>query len=157
MTVTECIEQDVFRGRVLNQPHALQSIQAGSMILFIAPGGSELLMVSPQYLVERDEWIITPCNKCGLDGLFDPPSTLLKGMFPDIPEARAATRFTAFCGLCGGVQVISKAGRLAGSGNRDGAAAPLVGILALMMETGVDCHHSRCSCQAGTLTYEFSS
>jgi hypothetical protein len=60
----------VFRGRLLNQPHNLQSIRQGSEIKFIMPGGSEHpIMVTDKHLRERDSWVTTlarnaACRAC---------------------------------------------------------------------------------------------
>ena len=61
-----------------------------------------------QYLKERENWIIHPCNKCGLSELFDPPSELIKIVFPSVygREDMMMEKFTAFCGACGGMLVV---------------------------------------------------
>lgn len=98
---------DVFTATILNKPEQLTSVKLDSVIQFIVPeGGDYPLMVSPQYLAERSKWVIEPCNKCGLTELFDPPSTLIKIVFPDLPPDQKMEAFTAFCGACGGVQVV---------------------------------------------------
>ncbi len=43
------------------------------------------------------------CDRCGLSELFDASSDLSEVMFPGQPENRVKM-FTAFCGVCGGVQ-----------------------------------------------------
>jgi hypothetical protein len=63
-------------------------------------------MVSDKYLAERRNWVIQPCAKCGLSELFDAPSDLQKIVFPSMPPDATMKMFTAFCGLCGGVQVV---------------------------------------------------
>jgi hypothetical protein len=104
--VTACAGS-VFTGTVLNQPHQLTSVREGSTIKFIAPeGGQHPLMVTEKYLCERPNWIIHPCQKCGLTELFDPPSDLMRVVFPNVPEGSIMEMFTAFCGACGGVQVV---------------------------------------------------
>src|SRR6187399_1962076 len=70
VTVTGCDENDVFTGRVLNQPQHLQSIEQGTEIKFIAPSCRYLLMVTGKYLSERGNWNIQPCDQCGFDELF---------------------------------------------------------------------------------------
>ena len=100
-------EGDVFVGHVLNAPHRLQSVSQGSLVKFIVPDGGEYpLMVTEKYLDERADWTIHPCQKCGLAELFDAPSDLLRIVFPDAPEDAEPVKFTAFCGVCGGVQVV---------------------------------------------------
>ena len=104
-------EGDLFSGRVLNQPDQLKSISAGSSIRFKVPASSEFpLMVTEEYLAERPDWLIQPCNRCGLTELFDAPSDLIRVVFPDGPEKIEPEMFTAICGWCGGVQVVQRTG-----------------------------------------------
>jgi hypothetical protein len=99
---------DVFLGRVLNQPHGLSSIRKGSEIQFLVPeGGKYPLMVTDKYLLERSNWDIEPCQGCGLSELFDAPSELIQAIFPNTPPDFQMERFSAFCGMCGGVQLIT--------------------------------------------------
>jgi hypothetical protein len=96
---------DVFRGRVLNQPHNLRTVREGGEVRFVAAAGAQFpVMVTDKYLRERGEWVIIPCRKCGLDELFDAPSDLLRVVFPDTPADARMSMFTSFCPLCGGVQ-----------------------------------------------------
>lgn len=98
------MDDEVFRGRVLNQPHHLSSVRRGSEIKFITADGAEFpVMVTDKYLAERGAWSIHPCQQCGLSELFDAPSDLLKVVFPNAPAGQMAM-FTALCPLCGGVQ-----------------------------------------------------
>jgi hypothetical protein len=98
---------DLFRGKILNQPVNLSSVAEGDTVRFIAPrGGGHLLMVTDRYLAERRDWSITPCDRCGLDELFDAPSDLVRATFPDLPAGAVLEQFTAFCALCGGVQAV---------------------------------------------------
>ncbi len=99
-------DYDFFTGRILNQPQELKSVSEGTQIKFLAPSGEHLLMVTDKYLLERPNWIIHPCNQCGLDELFDPPSDLISVIFPDTPEGATMEMFTSFCGICGGAQVV---------------------------------------------------
>jgi hypothetical protein len=104
VTVTGC-EGDVFSGRVLNQPEQVTTVAQGDEIRFVVPdSGEHALLVTKKYLQERPDWIIQPCQKCGLSELFDAPSDLMRVVFPDAPAIMEA--FTAFCGACGGVQVV---------------------------------------------------
>jgi len=105
-TVTGCAGDDVFTARIVNQPHQLKSIAQGSEIKFVSPSGAHLLMVTAKYLLERPDWSIHPCDQCGLDELFDPPSDLMRAIFPDIPKDAIMEVFTSFCGACGGVQIV---------------------------------------------------
>jgi hypothetical protein len=100
-------EDNVFRGILLNQPHQLLTVAQGDEIQFIAPqGGEYLLRVTEKYLRERTDWVIQPCNKCGLSELFDPPSDLLRVVFPNMPSGADTKAFTAYCGACGGILVV---------------------------------------------------
>jgi hypothetical protein len=101
------LDGDVFRGQVLNQPHQLKSLRQGSEIKFIAAEGAQFpIMVTEKYLAERGSWNIHPCQKCGLAELFDAPSDLIRVVFPNAPATEQRIMFSAFCPLCGGVQVV---------------------------------------------------
>ena len=63
-------------------------------------------MVTDKYLSERDNWVVHPCNKCGLTEIFDAPSDLIRVIFPDKTNDEITDMFTVFCGVCGGVQVV---------------------------------------------------
>jgi hypothetical protein len=100
-------EGDVFSGRLLNRPHQLVSVAEGNEIRFLVPeGGEHPLRVTEKYLRERPEWVILPCNKCGLTELLDAPSDLIRVVFPRAAEGGSMGMFTAFCGNCGGIQVV---------------------------------------------------
>jgi hypothetical protein len=102
------MEGEVFRGRVLNQPHNLQSVCQGSEVQFVVADGAEFpVMVTDKYLRERGAWVIHPCRKCGFSELFDAPSDLIRAVFPDAPPGARLSMFTAFCPLCGGVQGVT--------------------------------------------------
>jgi hypothetical protein len=100
-----------YSGTVLNKPLHLLSVHQGSTIHFVVPqGGEDILMVTGQYIQERPDWIIEPCDRCGLTELFDEPSKPLKITFPDlhVPEGRPVMiTFSTFCGSCGGTLVVS--------------------------------------------------
>jgi hypothetical protein len=99
---------EVFRGRVLNQPHNLQTVRQGSDIKFVVADGAEFpVMVTDKYLSERGEWVIHPCLKCGLSELFDAPSDLIRVVFPTPPSGAQLCMFTAYCPLCGGPQALA--------------------------------------------------
>lgn len=100
------VDGDVFRGSLLNEPTELESLTRGEEILFMVPEGGEYpIRVTEKYLEERPRWrILAPCDKCGLSELFDPPSELLSVVFPG--QESAIQKFTAFCGMCGGIQVV---------------------------------------------------
>ncbi len=117
------VNGEVFRGRVLNQPHNLRSVRQGSEITFVVADGAEFpVMVTDKYLRERGAWVIHPCRKCGHSELFDAPSDLMRAVFPNVPAGAQMSMFSAFCPLCGGVQVVqSKAGP---DGGETAPAAP---------------------------------
>lgn len=97
-----------FEGRLLNVPHALQSVRQGDSVLFLpAEGAGFPIQTSEKYLNERENWDVEPCNGCGLSELFDAPSDLIRRLFPDAPPSAAVEMFTSFCPLCGGVQGIT--------------------------------------------------
>jgi hypothetical protein len=98
----------VFIGRVLSQPHQLESIRQNSIIRFLVPeGGDYPLMVTDKYLAERDNWIIYPCQKCGLSEILDAPSDLYPVIFPNTPDTEVVVSFTSRCGTCAdGCQVV---------------------------------------------------
>jgi hypothetical protein len=101
------MDGDVFRGRVLNQPHNLTCVQQGSEIKFVVADGAEFpVMVTDKYLRERNSWVIHSCRKCGFSELFDAPSDFIRVVFPNQPAGAQMSMFTAFCPLCGGVQVV---------------------------------------------------
>jgi hypothetical protein len=103
---------DIFSAVVLNQPTQLQSVKQGDTIEFVIPAsGKYPIQVRTKYLQERAGWSVTPCSKCGNSELFDAPSDLMAKVFPNLPPGAAMDSFTAFCGLCGGVQVVSAADR----------------------------------------------
>jgi len=64
-------------------------------------------MVTDKYQRERANWSIAPCTDCGFDELFDAPSDLIAATFSGLPEGATMESFSAFCPLCGGVQVVS--------------------------------------------------
>jgi hypothetical protein len=98
-------------GTVLNRPQGLKTVSEGREILFLCPpGGRHPFRTSEKYLAERQEWDIAPCNKCGFGELFDAPSDLARRLFPNLPPGAAPEMMTAFCPLCGGVQVVSRKG-----------------------------------------------
>ncbi len=126
VTVTG-MDGDVFRGRVLNQPHQLQSVRQGSEIRFIVADGTELpLMVTDKYLRERGAWIIHPCAKCGLSEIFDAPSDLIRIVFPNTPPDAQMSMFTSFCPLCGGIQGLeSRSSTVSDSSHTDSPTSSL--------------------------------
>ncbi|MCX6582697.1 MAG: DUF2314 domain-containing protein [Candidatus Aminicenantes bacterium] len=98
---------EVFQGRMLNQPSNLKNVRYGDKIQFVVADGAEFpVMVTEKYLRECGAWVIHPCNKCGFSELFDAPSDLIRVVFPKQPAGMIMIKFTAFCPLCGGIQVI---------------------------------------------------
>jgi hypothetical protein len=103
--VTGC-EQDLFTGQVLNQPERLVTVKERSLIQFVVPTSGPAVQVSAQYLAERPEWIVNACSTCGFSELLDAPSDLIRKVFPNLKAEEVPEAFTAFCGVCGGVQVV---------------------------------------------------
>jgi hypothetical protein len=102
-------KNDVFIGKVLNQPLNLTGTHQGDTISFIKPETSEFpIFTTAKYLHERSKWIIHPCDKCGFDELFDAPSDLIRVIFPNIRLGffRRMSWFGTFCPLCGGAQIV---------------------------------------------------
>jgi len=99
-----------YRGTLLNKPHNLTSVREGDEILFLAgPKGIDPFRVTPKYMQERKRWHILPCRKCGMPELFDAPSDLIAVIFPKLTGRKdiEEMKFTCFCQLCGGVQLVS--------------------------------------------------
>ena len=107
VTVTR-VEGNVFYGRVINSPHALETVKLNDTICFIVPKGEGYppLHVTEQYLQERRDWVIHPCDECGNTELFELPSAIVKRVAPDPPEGGKCMMFTTWCGMCGGVHVV---------------------------------------------------
>jgi hypothetical protein len=102
---------DVWDGVVLGRSHRL-SDDAGASIRFTVPDTGALpVMVSDKYLDDRPNWIVHPCDRCGIAELFDPPSELIRGVCDAEHEARRIDTFTAICGWCGGSQFVERSGR----------------------------------------------
>jgi len=98
---------NTFDAEVLNEPRQLMTVKETDRIQFVVPSsGEHPIMVRQKYLDERGKWIINPCSTCGLSELFDAPSDLIARTFPGLQPEEIPEAFTAFCGVCGGVQVI---------------------------------------------------
>jgi hypothetical protein len=99
-------ERTVYQGALLNQPHQLQSVAKGDPVTFIySPGVPHPLRVVPAYLEERPVWAVKPCDKCGADQTFDPPTVMAATRFPAAAPGSAPVAFTAFC-PCGGTMML---------------------------------------------------
>jgi len=99
----------VYVGRLLNAPHALQSVRQGDTVRFLTGGGLEHpLLVTSQYLEEREDWWICPCSKCGMGECLDPPSVMTRLRFPEQQPGAEVKVFTSFCPRCGGIQLLSR-------------------------------------------------
>jgi hypothetical protein len=97
----------VYRGELLNQPHALTSVRQGDAVLFlVVPGLPNPLQVTDGYLAERARWALTPCDGCGADQGFDPPSVMARTRFPQMGDGAAPVMFTARC-ACGGAMALA--------------------------------------------------
>lgn len=101
-------ESVVYVAQLLNTPSQLGTVQKGDFLYLLCGGGLELpLHVTEQYLVERGDWSIDPCTRCGMSECFDPPSVMIRTRFPTAPPGMTMRAFSSFCGACGGVQVLS--------------------------------------------------
>lgn len=99
----------VYVAELLNQPHTLASVKRGDRIKVISVHGlPHPLHVTDDYLHEREDWKITPCDRCGASECFDPPSVMARVRFPDAPEGSVIQAFTSFCSHCGGVQQLAR-------------------------------------------------
>ena len=95
----------VYVGELLSQPHTLTSVKRGDRLKLISVHGlPHPLHVTDDYLREREDWTITPCDRCGASECFDPPSVMARVRFPDAPPGSVIDRFTSFCSHCGGIQ-----------------------------------------------------
>ncbi|MFT3699780.1 MAG: hypothetical protein QM831_41925 [Kofleriaceae bacterium] len=98
----------VYIGELLNQPHTLTSVKKGDRLKLISVHGlPHPLHVTDEYLAEREDWRITPCDRCGASETFDPPSVMARVRFPNMPEGAVLEAFTSICSHCGGVQQLS--------------------------------------------------
>ena len=99
----------VYIAELLNQPHTLTSVQRGDRIKVISVHGlPHPLHVTEDYLHEREQWTITPCDKCGASECFDPPSVMAAVRFPEAPPDSIIEAFTSFCSHCGGIQQLRR-------------------------------------------------
>lgn len=104
--VTGC-DEEVFTGRVLQQPMQLHTLRLGQQIRFVVPAAPTYpVLVTEKYLQERRLWTIQPCRKCGFSELFDPPSELIPVLFPNSPPGASQTSFKSPCPICGGPQMV---------------------------------------------------
>lgn len=109
---TDAVGEDIFAGRILNQPQQLPSLKSGDVIRFIVPtSGRYPIMTTDKYMAERPHWKIHPCNKCGLSELFDVPTDLFRAIFPNASATEEIEMFTSFCGICSGIQGIERMNR----------------------------------------------
>lgn len=101
--------ENLYAGTVLNTPHQLKTVAKFDKISFTTDPALEFpVQVREKYLKERDQWTISPCNKCGSSLLFDAPSELIAKTFPEIDVDEPSISLTAFCGYCGGFQALSR-------------------------------------------------
>lgn len=95
----------VYRGVLLNKPHWLPNVKEGETLLFRAHKEyPHAVYHTHQSAMEQDYCEITPCSRCKLPFLFDPPTALVKLTFPNIQdnlEAGSTSVFTSFCPMCG--------------------------------------------------------
>ena len=111
--VTAAIEKSntVYVGEQMNSPHTLQSVKKGDRIKLLSVAGMpHPLHVNDDYLRERLEWQITPCDKCGASECFDPPSVMARVRFPNAPADAVIEAFTSYCAnpTCSGQQQLQR-------------------------------------------------
>jgi hypothetical protein len=112
-----------YRASLLNQPVQLKTFKVGQDIMLVAHKSYKLpIYVTHEYVADRAQYHITPCNECGLPELFDPISKLVEHSFPGMKETLkkeegAFPMFTSFCPVCGGTMVVKHKAL--------GAAAPM--------------------------------
>ncbi|HEY4058185.1 MAG TPA: hypothetical protein VGM39_16345 [Kofleriaceae bacterium] len=100
-------ERPIYTATVLNKPHHLTTVRAMESIYFVtSPGVPHPVHVTAQYLRERPQWSLTPCNKCGADQALDPMSVMAATRFPNAPGGAVPIMFSAFC-PCGGTQMLA--------------------------------------------------
>lgn len=100
--VISCVDDNVYRGYVLNKPHQLQTVKKGDLIMFTVPLAFKWpIYITRKYFEERVDWEIHPCTQCGMPELFDAPSDLLRILFPNIPSNSLPEMFTTLCPGCG--------------------------------------------------------
>jgi hypothetical protein len=153
------MDGDLFRGRVQNQPHVLQTVRQGDEINFVMPTGDAPttllataaarlglekpprtgwlapLLVTDKYLQEREAWIIPPCRGCGLSELFDAPSDLMRELFPESAPDAERSSFTTPCPNCGAaLRVESRKSPSAGGTEPECAAGSFLATGKLLLE-----------------------
>lgn len=98
-------DANTFSGDLLNEPTALKTVRMGARVLFRAHATApHPFRITEMYQREIANWRIHPCQKCGFDELWDPPSRLISAVFPNLPEDSVLEGFTALCPWCGGAQ-----------------------------------------------------
>ena len=101
----DTLRRAVYVAQLLNQPQQLTSVVQGDPVRFFAdPGGQHLFTVTAEYLAERAEWQIQPCQSCGLCEGLDPPSVMAATRFSGAEVV--PIMFTSRCPLCGGTQLL---------------------------------------------------
>ena len=102
-----------YKAILLNQPQNLKTLKVGQEILLVAHKAYQYpIRVTYDYLAERHQYDITPCNQCGLPELFDPIPKLIEHTFPDMNKQMgnkefAVPVFSSFCPVCRGVMIVS--------------------------------------------------
>jgi hypothetical protein len=100
----------VWTGRILTRAHEPLTADENVTVRFIAPGTNALpVTVTEKYLRERSDWIIAPCNRCGIEELFDAPSDLARVLFETDHDPGDVASFSAVCAWCGGTQLVHRA------------------------------------------------
>jgi hypothetical protein len=99
----------VYVGTLLNAPHELSTVRKGDTVHFLAGHGLKApLLVTERYLLERGDWSITPCSKCGAAECMDPPSVMAETRFSNQLAGIEMKLFSSICAQCGGIQLLAK-------------------------------------------------
>lgn len=91
--------------RTFRQPDAFGA-RALDAVEVRALGLPNPLQVTAAYLAERARWALAPCDVCGADQGFDPPSVMARTRFPQLRDGDAPVMFTAHC-ACGGTMALA--------------------------------------------------
>jgi hypothetical protein len=88
-------KNDVFTAAIEQAPRTVKSVGAADQIFFVMPSaGTKLpIRVTQAYIRELREWDIVPCPQCGMDHLFDCPSSLAR-------KAGGGDAFDTPCPMC---------------------------------------------------------
>lgn len=99
-----------YKAHLLNQPHHLEGFEKGSEVLLLADTDYQYTVYATrEYVLQRPDFEITPCNNCGLPELFDPVPRLIAHTFKGEAaeqmqqqiETGGGVVFSSLCPMCG--------------------------------------------------------